>query len=68
MLTLIEKERYEADAAWRSAVQMWLQDHGLITVTDRNKVLPCYPDNRRVIRGPAHVCGLRPRKDKEPEA
>jgi len=46
MLELIEQERYDADAAWRMAVETWLLDHGFITVSNRRKVLPHFPENR----------------------
>jgi hypothetical protein len=39
-LDLIDQERYDADAAWRLAVETWLLDHGFITVSNRRKVLP----------------------------
>jgi len=44
-LELMEKERYDADAAWRLAVETWLQHHGFITVSNRRKVLPYFPQN-----------------------
>ena len=39
-LDLIDQDRYDADAAWRLAVETWLLDHGFITVSSRRKVLP----------------------------
>jgi transposase len=39
-LELIEKERYDANAAWRMVVETWLQKNGFITVTNKGKVLP----------------------------
>ncbi len=39
-LELIEEGRYDADAAWRLAVETWLLDHGFITESNRRKVLP----------------------------
>lgn len=45
-LELIEKARYDADAAWRMAVETWLLDNGFITVSNRRKVLPHFPENQ----------------------
>lgn len=45
-LELIGKRRYEADAAWRIAVETWLLDNGFITVSKQRKVLPHFPENR----------------------
>jgi len=45
-LELIEQERYDADAAWRMAVETWLLDHGFIAVSNRRKVLPHFPENQ----------------------
>ena len=45
MLELMNGQRYDADAAWRLAVETWLLDHGFITVVNRRKVLPHFPPN-----------------------
>jgi len=37
---------YEADAAWRLAVEMWLLDNDFITVSKQNEVLPGSSENR----------------------
>jgi len=46
MLELTEQQRYDADAAWRLAVETWLLDHGFITVINRRKVLPYFSEKR----------------------
>ena len=35
--------RRAAEAVWRLAVETWLRDHDLITVTVNGKVLPGFP-------------------------
>jgi hypothetical protein len=42
----MEEGCYEADAAWCLAVEAWLLHHGFITVLNRRKVLPDFPENR----------------------
>jgi hypothetical protein len=34
----------QVEAAWRLAVETWLQTNGVITITQNQKVLPIFPD------------------------
>lgn len=43
---LMQGECYDADAAWRLAVETWLLDHDFITVSKQKEVLPGFPENR----------------------
>jgi len=46
MLALMGQGLYDADEAWRLAVETWLLEHGFITVSNRAKVLPSFFENR----------------------
>ena len=37
------KKPLSPTAAWRLAVQYWLQFHGMITIATERKVLPIFP-------------------------
>lgn len=41
-MVLIERECYDADAAWRLAVEMWLLDNGFIALSNQKKVSPSF--------------------------
>lgn len=45
-LELTQKECYDADTAWRLAVETWLLDNGFITISKQSEVLPGFPENR----------------------
>jgi hypothetical protein len=45
-LELIGKEGYDANVAWRRAVETWLLDHAFISVSKKEKVLPSFPEKR----------------------
>jgi hypothetical protein len=45
-LDLIGAKGYDADAAWRLAVETWLLENGFIALSSRRKVLPSFPEKR----------------------
>lgn len=46
MLELVETEGYDADEAWRHAVETWLLEHHFIAMAKKRKVLPGFTGNQ----------------------